>query len=609
MAVAEPARHAHREPGTRIVLHGATGARARRADVPWWILPSLLAALFAALAVWSWGRWADPIVDFGNEPYLSWQLLAGRRLYRDLASLPGPLSPWLNALWFASFGPSLTTLAVCNIVLAAGLAAIVYRHWSVCEDRLTATVATAVLLVSFVFPHHAEDTANYDFVWPYTYAATHGALLLVCGVVVLSHAVVDDRLPSWAIAGVLLGTTALTKSEIAVAAAFTGAVAVAWYTAAAFGRRWRGPLAFALGALVPLVSCATLLGPEALAAPWAAAATVAGGKHEFFAHLMGTDDVVGNATRLAVDATAWCVVAGTVIWCDLRSAQASAERRRWFVIAALAVVGLLLVRDLPAVGRPLPVLVPVAGGVLAWIAWRRPEQRNRFVPYVLWAAAAWMLLGRMLLNVHFHHYGFYLAMPAAVLVVVLGVGTIPRLLAERTPGGGRVVQPVALSSIALLLVYSLGLSMAANGRMTVPVGRGRDALLGPDPGVSPTGVLAATIEDRILSRVPADATLAVVPQGTLLNFLTRRPNPTPYHDLMPPIFAIYGSDRILAAYDAQPPAYVVLVAWSGEEYGVGTFGSPDWGGDFAAWVERRYERIETVPSTATTVGFSMWRLR
>ena len=95
-----------------------------------------------------------------------------------------------------------------------------------------------------------------------------------------------------------------------------------------------------------------------------------------------------------------------------------------------------------------------------------------------------------------------------------------------------------------------------DGRMTVPVGRGRDALPGPDPGVSPTGVLAATIEDRILPRVPADATLAVVPQGTLLNSLTRRPTPTPYHDLMPPIFATSGSDRILAAYEAQLPAAV-----------------------------------------------------
>ena len=67
--------------------------------------------------------------------------------------------------------------------------------------------------------------------------------------------------------------------------------------------------------------------------------------------------------------------------------------------------------------------------------------------------------------------------------------------------------------------------------------------------------------------------------------------------------------RIVAAYDASPPEYVVLVAWSGAEYGVGTFGSPEWGRELVDWVARRYERIESVPSTPTSIGFSMWRLR
>jgi len=569
----------------------------------------MLTVLFAVLATWSWGRWADPIVDFGNEPYLSWQILEGRALYRDLASLPGPLSPWVNALCFALFGPSLATLAVCNLVLAAGLATIVYRFCAACEDRLTATAATTVLLVGFVFAHHAEDAANYNFVWPYTYAATHGTVLLLCGVVVLSRAVAHDRVLAWGTAGLLLATTVLTKSEIAAAAALTGAVAVLWRAADGRAHWFRGPLVLLAATIVPLAVCWILLGSEALLAPWAAVARVVGGEHDFFTRLMGTDDLRGNAYRLAIDATLWSVVAAAIIAADLFGAGMSGERRRWLVITAVGVIGTLIVRDLPGVGRPLPVLVPIAGGALSWIARRRPHDRNRFVPHVLWAAAAWALLGRMLLNIHFHHYGFYLAMPAAVLVVILGVGTLPRLLAERTPPRGGLVRPVALATVGLLLVYSIGLSAAAYGHMTVSVGRERDAMLGPSPNVSPTGVLASELEERIVARVPSDATLAILPQGTLLNFLTRRPNPTPYHDLMPPIFAIYGSERVLAAYDARPPQYVILVAWSGEEYGVGTFGSPGWGSELVNWVERRYEQIESRPSTPTVVGFSIWQRR
>ena len=570
-----------------------------------WAPPALLAALFALLATWSWGKWADPIVDFGNEPYLSWQLLAGRR---DLVSLYGPLSPWVNALWFTLFGASLRTLAVCNLVLAACLAAVVYRFVTASTDRVTATIATTVLLVSFVFSHHAEDAANYDFIWPYTHAATHGTILLVCGIAALGRAVVSDRTPAWVTAGILLAATALTKPEIALAAAFTGAVAILWRVVDGRAERFRGPLVFVAGCLVPIGACGLLLGVDALTAPWMAIARVVGQEHAFASSLMGTDDWRGNAARVAVDAILWSIVAAALIAADGASAAMSHERRRWIAIVAVAVVGALIVRDLPGVGRPLPVLVPIAAGVLAWIAWRRPVERRRLVPLVLWATAAWVLLGRMLLNVHFHHYGFYLAMPAAILVVTLGVGTIPRLLADRTPDGGRLVRTVALATVGLLVAYSVGLSAVSYAHMTVPIGRGANAMLGPDLDVSPTGSLAAALEERI-ARMPPGATLAILPQGALLAFIARRPNPTPYHDLMPPIFTTFGVEQVLAAYEARPPQYVVLVAWSGHEYGVATFGSPGWGSELAQWVARRYEQMEAIPTTPTTVGFSIWRRR
>src|SRR5262249_49399656 len=160
-----------------------------------------LVVLFGALAAVSWTRWADPIVDFGREPYVSWQLLEGRALYRDLDYLFGPLAPWANALWFRCFGASLRTLALCSLGLAGLLAVVVYRFARAVADRTTAVVATAVLLVVSVFGSLAPDAAGYDFVWPYTYAATHGMILLVCGTVALADAIASRRGGIWAGAG------------------------------------------------------------------------------------------------------------------------------------------------------------------------------------------------------------------------------------------------------------------------------------------------------------------------------------------------------------------------------------------------------------------------
>jgi hypothetical protein len=83
---------------------------------------AVLAIALLALVWWSWGKWLDPLVDFGRELYLPWQITEGRVLYRDLASFNGPLSPYLNALWFTIGGVSLRTLVVANTAIALLLA-------------------------------------------------------------------------------------------------------------------------------------------------------------------------------------------------------------------------------------------------------------------------------------------------------------------------------------------------------------------------------------------------------------------------------------------------------------------------------------------------------
>jgi hypothetical protein len=573
--------------------------------------PGAVASLFCALASLSWGRWADPIVDFGREPYLSWQLLEGRTLYRDLASVFGPLSPYVNAAWFRLFGVSLRTLTVSNLAIAAFLALVVFRFLARCCDRLTATAGTAVLLVCFIFAHHLQDAANYNFVWPYTHTATHGTVLLVWGIAALSRAVVRPHPAAWTAAGACLASTLLTKPEIALAAAAAGGVGLCWHLTGAAPRRWRGPFLMLAAGTLPLGACVAALGMDALLVPLVSALRVTGGESVFYARITGTDDLLANGTRVAADAVLWSAAVAALVVADLR-APVDRNKRRWIRIAAAGVVGALIARDVAGVGRALPLLVPVAGGGLAWIACRRRRQgheADRLVPLLVWAAAAWVLLWKMLLNVRFDHYGFYLAMPAAVLAVALGVGTLPRLLAERSAAGGWLVRPVALSSVGFLLLHSLTLSSISYAHMNVPVGRGADAHLGPSADASPSATVAAALYERIETLMPPGATLAVLPEGVMLNFLTRRPNPTPYHQLTPPEVRVYGTDSVVAAYEQRPPQYVLLLDWSGREYGVRAFGESGWGAELVAWVRRRYDLVESRRPASGVGGFSLWRLR
>src|SRR4051812_45790677 len=90
------------------------------------ILRASMMIAFAIMIAWTWQRWPDPIVDFGRELYVPWQVSQGKVLYRDIAHFSGPLSVYFNALLFRVLGTSLRTLEFANIAIAG---AVVVMTW------------------------------------------------------------------------------------------------------------------------------------------------------------------------------------------------------------------------------------------------------------------------------------------------------------------------------------------------------------------------------------------------------------------------------------------------------------------------------------------------
>ena len=109
---------------------------------------------------------------------------------------------------------------------------------------------------------------------------------------------------------------------------------------------------------------------------------------------------------------------------------------------------------------------------------------------------------------------------------------------------------------------------------------------------------------------PADSSLLVLPEGIMLNYLTRRPNPTPYHTFMPPELAIFGEKEVLESFQQHPPDYVVLIHKDTVEYGVGFFGQDArYGQRLRQWVDRNYVRVLRIlnePLHNESFGIELW---
>ena len=239
------------------------------------------------------------------------------------------------------------------------------------------------------------------------------------------------------------------------------------------------------------------------------------------------------------------------------------------------------------IARPLPVAMTLLGvGVSLALVRHRHElgERATLVRMLVLIILGLGFLAKILLNARVYHYGFALAMPATLVVIVALVDWVPRLI-DRWGGRGASFRLLALAFMIAGVVLHLRVMHIYLARKTHLVGRGADAFLADDRGPVVNQALA-----EIDRRLPPGGTLSVFPDGPMLNFLSRRIDPVPYLVITPLQLAIFGQDHILASFETHPPDLVALVHQDTTEYGTRFFGH-DYGQRLYAWVRSNYREV------------------
>ncbi|MEX1025694.1 MAG: sulfatase-like hydrolase/transferase [Planctomycetota bacterium] len=511
----------------------------------------VLGAAFAGMLAWTWLRWPDVQIDFGREVYGAWRLASGDVLQRDVAWLQGPLSVHWNALVLSVFGTSLLTLFVANLLFTGVVAVVLWFLLREIGGDFAATVGVLTFVLVFACCQ-LGGVGNDNWIAPYSHELTHGVGFgLACLL-----AAVRGRV---GLAAFLFGLVLLTKPEPALA---TGvALALVGLRERRFTWRWfvaLVPPALACVALAPALGLGGAL--HAVAAPFVHALELDASASPYYRALLGIDALGANLARIALHAFAWLLVAAVVGALVRRGRVRSASGLERVAVFGVALLGAVL---LPIPWLEVLVVLPVALSVVAAFAWRAPSVASLGL-----SAFAFVLLGKLVLDVSARHYGFALAMPGTALVVALVLA--PRALAGWGP---------SLRAFALALVVAwtgAHLAEAARWRAikTVRVGVGADSLLADDRGVVANQALSHIVRT---TRGP----IAVVPEGALLNYLTRRESPTPYVNFMPPEVELWGDERIAAALEAARVRHVVHWSKDMSEYGVRAFGD-----DFAPAIGR-----------------------
>jgi hypothetical protein len=558
--------------------------------------PFTVGASFLLLCIWTWGRWFDPLVDFGRELYVPWRLREGQVLFRDIAWFNGPFSAYFNAALFRVFGTSITTLVVANLTILAAGTALLYLLVRSHASHLTATVTAVVALALFGFGH-LSALGNFNFVAPYSHEATHGLVLGAAALAALGRWSAIRRSGWLGLAGALLGLCFLTKGEIFLAAAAGCGVllAFAWRERdePAAARARQAGLWLASVALPALASFVLLsFGMPASKAlkgtlgswPW----IVGGSAMEitFYRRISGLLDPKRSALELVVWAAEWLLVLVPAMLLALAARRRKVLAMTAAAVAAPLIVALLLTRvgwlKWLGVARPVPVFVAafaawllVAGGSVTGGARRR---------LIAWCVFALVLELKLILAVSLSGYGFVLALPGVVLLLVALLHHLPKWIDSRG-GSGDVFRILALGVVAAAVLGNLVFAAGWMNRKSHTVGRGADRFLADRPGP-----IVQEAVDEIEAICPPGQTFTVLPEGIMLNYLARRESASRFVNFMPPELAFFGEATMVEDLESNRPDYVLVTHRPTLEYGLPRFGE-DYGRELWSWIESHYEPI------------------
>jgi hypothetical protein len=562
----------------------------------------VIGAVFATLTIRTWRRWPDLVVDFGAQLYMPWQISTGAVLYRDVHYLAGgPLSQYYHALLFKIFGVSFLTLVISNLVVLTLLLAVIYLCFYRWSNQLTAITACAAVLLVFAFGHYTT-VGIFNYITPYSAEVVHGLVLSVLAVALLAGWFESGNEWLAGAAGLCGGLTFLTKPDMFLALMLTGmcGVALFWLSRRKEKRSGRSLALMAGGGLIPAAGFFLLFfcvedfqqSVRSVFAAWIPLLTTSAANNPFYRWCLGLDQPwfhlqqsFSQFLRLAGVA----VVCGVLCWRRIPARSA-------YLLAILLAIGLIKISwqfNWFNCGHCLPLVCLTLLALLVW----RGAKHGWEAPVVfatLWTVWSLALLAKLGFFCRIWHYGFALAMPAFVSALYFLLWALPQQL-ERCG-----FRPALFRGLLWLMLLP-GLARLAESSLklysdkTMAIGSGADTILAFNPHYRPMDGDVADALRWVETNLPPSATLAVLPQGALLNYLSRHTNPCGYAAWNPPELAAFGQEKMTVAFIAHSPDYVIELFVDYGEYDEKIFGREKrFGLEVQQWIDAHYQLVHLI---------------
>lgn len=561
----------------------------------WLVLP----LVGVTMAVISWQKWEDLIIDFGQQAYVAWQLSEGQVLYRDIFYIYGPLSSYVHALLFKIFGPGILVLAWFNMGLIVSLTIVLYQLFKILTDAKTANFICLTFLGVFAFGQYKLG-GNYNFVCAYVYELPHGVFLSFLALLQFKKYLDHPSTKKLTTLGLLTGLVFLTKPEVffAEVTAIGAGLGLMLYF-----KKPSNPvkilIPFAGGMALPPLAFITI---QSFMMPVADSVRSIFRPYTFLLNsdlralplykwIMGINDPWAN---LAITFTYFLIFTLVLFLIYLVSRALSQNIKKYFfgfsaITCPLIAYAILSAPNVPwlSFGRPLPLLMIVMGTALfIQISKQRsnlsPQTLGQFVLIVF----SLVLLLKIILNTHVYHYGFALALPATLVLVAFMIYELPLRL-QPILESYRFYRSVMITLVLVFVGYHAWFTSLIYELKNYPVSEGRDLVIDYDHNFNNRGEVMNLALNYININIPEETGFVTFPDGVMLNYLARRRTPIADITLNPGVWILVGDEAVIQRLESSSPDYIIYMDREFPYFGLNKFGK-DFAQKIDGWIKPRY---------------------
>ena len=576
--------------------------------------PSILVFVGSYMLHLSWFKWPDLLIDYGRELYVPWQITQGKVLYADLNHLYGPLSHYLNAFLFQVFGVGLSTLAYFNICLVILLSFIIYDLFKSIFGDFIATLVGICFLVLFAFPQYV-GISNYNFVCPYSHEITYGIFLFFLAVFIFRKFLAEPKLVFAALIGFILGLIFLTKVEIFIAgftSILSGLIFVFWQLKPPNPRKHIFNLIFFF--FLPIITFFIYFSFymsifDAFNSVIASYKNLFVGdlvNNVFYLWVSGFDNPLKNIALMFEQAGGYVILLIFTIMISYLFTRFKNNALKYiWILSVFALVFVITFLDIfrinwQGIARPYPIFLFLFFAFLMINLILKRKDKTfvaKYLPFVSLTLFSFLLLLKMILNVHIYHYGFALAMPASLVIVAVLFYYIPMWFSRW--GNKTVTMSFMGLFLILAMFYYFNITKQFYGLKNYAVGEGRDRFLTFDARLSNRGPIIHETLQYIEKAMLKSDTFIVLPESVMLNYLSRRNNPIRFFEFTPNFVRAMGEENILNAISLSRPSFIILSEVDTSEHGARYFGK-NYALNLYAWIAKSYDKIVQIGAEPLT---------